>query len=218
MAYVGFKRAVLGAAGVAALGVFAVPASGQEAVIAACQALPTENERFDCLADALRLASGQATLSADEVAAAAAAQTPAAAPAAAPAAVAPAPAVAASESRRGLRLPFFGGSDNEEARVESTSAAATGLGAEQVAVREQRDREAPTVMTAAVVGHQVVGYMQLQVELDNGQIWRQAQSEDPWDDILDDLPEQVEISASRFGGYRMKLVGQNRTMQVDRVR
>jgi hypothetical protein len=228
MAIIGSKGVLLSAVTAAALCGAAFPASGQDAVIAACQALPTETERFDCLADALRLASGQATLSADDVAAAIqapaaaepSAQPSAASPTVVPAVAAPAAPAVASESRRsGLRLPFFGGgSDDEPARVSSTSIAATGLGAEQVAVREGGGRPAPTVMAAAVVSSDVVGYKQLQVELDNGQVWRQAQAEEPWDDILDDAPEQVEIWATRFGGYRMRLVGQDRTMLVERVR
>lgn len=207
----GFKRALLGAATVASLCGVAFPASGQEAVIAACQALPTEAERFDCLADALRLANGQATLTADDVdAAAAAAPTSATSPAA--------PGVAAAEPRRGgLRVPFFGGRDESEPAVATASAVdPDSFGAEQV--MSSRDAGAAPVMNAAVVSSDVVGYMQLEVELDNGQVWRQAQSEKPWDPILDDVPDTVEIRASRFGGYRMLLVEENRSLMVERIR
>jgi hypothetical protein len=222
MAYKGFKRALLSAATAGVLSFVAFPASGQEAVIAACQALPSEDARFSCLADALRLASGQASLSADDVAAAAAEP---AAVAVAPQQAAPEPrpaatvATAASEpdSRGGLRLPFLSGrNDDAPATASSDTIVAAGLGAEQVATNETRPET--TRVSARVVDSTLVGYRQLQVELDNGQIWRQVQHEEPWDDILNDDPDEVELWPSRFGGYRMLVVNAGLTMNVERVR
>jgi hypothetical protein len=226
MAYKGFKRALLSAATAGVLSAVAFPASGQEAVIAACQALPSEAARFSCLADALRLASGQASLTADDVAAAAV--EPAAvvaAPAIAPQQAAPEPLPAATvatmasepEPRGGLRLPFLGGrNDDAPATAGSDTVVAASLGAEQVATNETRPEA--TRVSARVVDSTLVGYKQLQVELDNGQIWRQVQHEEPWDDILNDEPDQVELWPSRFGGYRMLVVNAGLTMNVERVR
>lgn len=233
MAIIGSKRALLGAAAVAAASALAFPASGQEAVIRACQALPTEAERFECLADALRMASGQGTMSAEDVAAAAAAAPQpaptapaAAAPVVAASAAASAPAaaaVAATEERRGFRIPFVGRGRDEAGAgtVGSDSAVAREFGAELVdnpAREAERAAEAQTRVVAAVVDMEIVGYQRLQVELDNGQVWRAAQAEDPWDPILDDDPERVELFESRFGGYRMRINDSNRVLMVERVR
>lgn len=212
------KGALLSAAAAAVLCIAAVPATAQEAVIAACRALPTEAETSNCLADALRLATGQATLSADDLGVDASAQ-PAAPVVAAPAVAAPVPAAAdlgaPPEPRRGFRLPFIGGGERVEAapaHVASTSAAAAELGAQQVSASDA----APRVL-ATVVASEVVGYKQLQVELDNGQVWRQTQSDDrPWDEFDDD-PTSVEIWEHRLGGYRMKLLDRDQTLAVTRV-
>ncbi len=208
MAIIGSKRALLSAAAAVALCAQAAPAFGQEAVIAACQALPTETERFDCLADALRRSSGEAT--AGDVAIAAPA--PVAPQASAPAAAAAVEATVDSEPRRG-RLPFFGG--QREERVSSDAAEVQAFG--QAQIETIREAPARTVMSAAVVSSEIVGFKKLQVELDNGQVWRQVQSEPPWDEILYDTPEVVEIRESSFGGYRMR-VGGNRSVVVERVR
>lgn len=176
------RLAVLRATVAAASGcVIGAAASAQEDVIAACQALPTETERFSCLADALRQASGSA------------------APAQAP--VAP-----AAEQPEPPRI------ESEQSRV--LTASPEEFAAEQVEERPSRDE---TTLVASVVSSELVGFNRLQVELDNGQIWRQGQAEKAWDMILDGEPSTVEIRPSRFGGYRMT-VDDGRTMSVERVR
>lgn len=170
------------------------PAAAQEDVIAACRALSTEEQRFSCVADALREANGAGV--------------------ATPASSLPeqGPQQAAPASQFGPPQPAAPSPQDEQDRVLTASPAE--FGAERVEERAAREQSR---LTASVVSSELVGFSRLQVELDNGQVWRQAQSEKPWDLILDGEPEAVEIRPSRFGGYRMT-VDADRTMSVERIR
>jgi hypothetical protein len=150
-----------------------------------------------------------------------------AAPATAAAVTAPEPG-----ERRGFRLPslpFRGDRSEPEtggtgaAVLASDSAEAAAMGAEQVAARgdgsgADSSRPAEPRMTAAVVASEIVPYKRLQVELDNGQVWRQVQSDESWDDARYGVPASVEIWPSRFGGYRMLIAEHDLRLRVERVR
>jgi hypothetical protein len=198
--------AIVGIAGCAVLGLPATAQTAEEA-IASCRNLPTDAERIACL---------EAALINDD--------TPQAAPA---------PSAPASQpsGRRGFRLlaavPFLGGDVDEDApqaRADASNAiTADDLGTEQVATRQPAGgtatRRAPDArIVAAVVSTREIPYKRLEVELDNGQVWRQTQSGDPWNFSHHRDPEDVEISRSGFGGYRMRVPEHNITIAVERIR
>ena len=103
--------------------------------------------------------------------------------------------------------------------VSPPTAPAVELGAEQVAKREDIDKEQVRV-SASIVQHQLVGTGRLRLTLDNGQVWQQTGDDD--DRIARRLRgrEQipVEMWQSRSGGYRMYLVDLDRTLRVRRIR
>jgi hypothetical protein len=182
--------------------------NGQDAV-ARCRSLTTDAERIACLEAAVMGTGSQP-----------------AAPAAAPT---PAPATAEPPPRRGFRLPgvpFIGGGDDERSQPQvfsSEAPEAAELGAEQVANIDRAAGRAPPRgpeprMTAGVVSAREVPYKRLEVELDNGQVWRQTQADENWDSRRYRDPIDVEIWASAFGGYRMRIVEQDRTLRVERAR
>lgn len=197
----------LTAAGMLAGALGSSPALGQSTGGAAeaverCRALPTDSERISCLEQALLAEPSAASEAAED-----------------------APDESVFE-RRGVRVPglsIFGGrSGSADPIVTSDSPDADAFGAETVTARQRRSGDAPEEvvprLVASVVSSTVVPYQRLQVELDNGQVWRQTQSDEPsWNPARDDEPENVEIWPSRLGGYRMLIAGYNRTLKVERV-
>ena len=206
--------ALVGAA--VALGVAAAgspsPARAQEGEIERCRTAQTDAERIACLEDALRGDAPEAA-------------TPPPAPIGASD---DAPDDDAEPAREGFRLPrvpFIGGRDeapspaaSPPAVVASDSPEADAFGAEQLARATGGGLPAPPRLTAAVVGSREVPYRRLQVELDNGQVWRQVESDEPWNSRRYGDPVDVEIFESGFGGYRMRIVEQDKTLRVERVR
>jgi hypothetical protein len=98
-------------------------------------------------------------------------------------------------------------------------AAAAELGAEQVAEQQGEDREDEAdLVRASVVASERVHPDRLQVELDNGQVWRQIESDSQKIYLGGSDPVAIEMWGSRFGGYRMRLVESGRALKVERVR
>lgn len=208
------------------------PAAAQQDAIARCRDMPNDAARIACLEEALRAD--------DEIAPAAPpapAPTPAPSQSAEPAAVvaapsAPAPAAepdAAPQRRGWMRLPslpFVGGDRDEVAdapedvpeRITSSAPEAEDFGSEQVAAHANEPRETPARLIASVVDVDQVGFKRLQVELDNGQIWRQISSDRPYNVFRYDEPREVEIWPTRTGGYRMRIVNADQVVRVERVR
>jgi hypothetical protein len=92
------------------------------------------------------------------------------------------------------------------------------LGAAQVAAREARRTPAdPGRMTARVEQAEVVPYRRLQVQLDNGQVWRQIQGDTQRITIRGVDPLTVEIWEARAGGFQMRLNELGRTIRVERL-
>jgi len=121
-------------------------------------------------------------------------------------------------------LPRFGrrGAGEGAPQVASDTPAAEGLGAEQVNARAQSRSTAPPAapvrVAANIVEHDIHGYAQLEVVLDNGQVWRQRQGDRQRVRLHGDGPFPVEIFEARSGGYRMKLIEQYYTIVVERLR
>lgn len=190
-----------------------LPASAQEDARVAterCRALPSEAERLDCmerLVFDLSSSSTQPSLEASEAAPAASAAIEA-------------PEARGDGERRLFRLPFSGGRDEAASSAAVEAAAvdeAESFGAERLETRSSESRD-PDVMTARVVSYEEAPYQRLRVTLDNGQVWEQREAVPPWREEQFGAPDEVEIFRSRFGGYRLRLVGKNVSMSAERVR
>jgi len=99
--------------------------------------------------------------------------------------------------------------------------AADSLGAEQAARRTGAPAAASSDaqrIPAVIVATQRTHPNRLQMRLENGQVWRQTQS----DTQIVDLPENERIAAeiwkSGFGGYRLRLTDMGRILKVERLR
>ena len=101
---------------------------------------------------------------------------------------------------------------------QSQPPVAAGLGAEQVEDREPSADEAARVR-AAVVDFRFVGYRRLMVRLENGQVWRQLDGDRTSVErgLRDAESFEVEMWATRLGGYRMRILPLGRTIRVERL-
>ena len=167
----------------------------------ACLALPTDAERLACMRGAL---------------------------AAAESALASQQGADGDDDDGFLGLGILGG--GEESAADSLGAAgavsAAGLGAEQIggdSYRRPESAESPgseaeeqrALATVVEFEEHVPGIWQF--ELDNGQLWRQL-SGDPAKIHPTGDDEPVEMWKSWAGGYRMRLMDQERVVTVERVR
>ncbi len=198
---------------VAALGAPALGQSDAREATERCRALPTDTARFACM-EQLVLDLAPPSPPAESA-------PPAEAVAVAPAAVAAPdpvePDARGSDGRRLFRLPFTGRGDAVVEAPAPPAPAPQSLGAERLEASSSEQSERET-LAAHVVAFEEAPYQRLRVELDNGQVWEQREADPPWREEQYGAPEAVEIFASRFGGYRMRLVGKNLTLSVDRVR
>lgn len=90
------------------------------------------------------------------------------------------------------------------------------LGEEQAAVRRSADAQPNDTLIAMIARSDVDDLGRLTVWLDNGQVWRQAETEALPLQLSSD-PIEVEISRSGFGGYRMRLPDLRRRVAVRRI-
>ncbi|MCG8441458.1 MAG: hypothetical protein MI723_06580 [Caulobacterales bacterium] len=210
-----------GALAAAALAALAASASARAEMnpITACRAAADAEARIACLEAALcRADSGLG----GEAECRRAAGLDLAPEPAAPAAEAVEAAIAdEAPARRRFGLPSIGfgrGGEEPAAVLPSDSPEAAALGADTVPVETGEARPAPTRIAATIVAFKVLAYDELQVELDNGQVWRQLSSDRPRVRLRDGDPMAVELWPSNFGGYRMRLVEQGVRLRVRRVR
>ena len=220
------------------------PAAAQVEDARDCNAAVSDAERIACLEahiDALEAAlySGDAPAAPEPTAPSAPAAPTAPVAAAVPAQ--PATAAAAEETgRRGFgrllpRVPFIGGGDSDGGEDATAVAAAppaaaapasvggNELGSEQVALRDgaafervAQPREDDTVL-AEIVAFERLRRGRLQVELDNGQTWRQTDIEAVSLRLREGDPMNVEIWRSGFGGYRMRVADKRPVLKVERL-
>ena len=208
---------------VAAVAAASQPACAQtdRDAVERCRALPTDAERFACLEEYVL---GDDDLGDDD---AAQASVDASRETSVDAIETPAVENAPAERRRLLRLPSIpftgGGAERNDApvvRSATGSPEAVSLGEEQVAERNGDDtpRAEETRYAARVVNVEESFFGGLQVELESGQVWRQLRDDGMRIAILDSNPiEDVELWRSNYGGYRMRLVDQRRTIRVERI-
>lgn len=133
----------------------------------------------------------------------------------------------------GLRIPLpFGGGGDADAPAAQAAAPATAaeqMGAEQVAIRDgtfdddidadgDGEDDDGLRMEAVITRMETDPRNMLVVQLDNGQVWRQTQTESFPVRIDLDQPQPVAITTSGFGGYRMLIITLDRRIRVERVR
>lgn len=110
------------------------------------------------------------------------------------------------------------------AAVTAEPPAVTGIGAEQVESRIERENPAPREEAdAAAERANVIGFARnvrgkLILVLDNGQVWAQRESDD--EDVVLVVGEvyPVEIGEGFMSGYRMRFLDQRRILRVERLR
>lgn len=172
-----------------------------------CRALPTEDERFACMEDALRAA--QAALSGERTATTSVDS--------APAPISRPPSPAATSPATEIVLPAIVTSRASASANQSGAAGPQGLGAEQLRGGRPERGEEPRAR-AMVVGFREYVPGLLEIELDNGQVWRQISGDAARVRLTSTEPQAVEMWSSWAGGYRMRLVDSERTLRVERLR
>lgn len=97
-----------------------------------------------------------------------------------------------------------------------------GIGAQQVRSRNQTSADLNASLETArgqrVAEYVEVPYRRLQVELENGQVWRQISGDTQRLRVDLDRNQTVDIEESRIGGYRLRLNEMGRTIRVERIR
>ncbi len=96
------------------------------------------------------------------------------------------------------------------------------IGAEQVRARNETSAEIAARL-ASVTGLKVaayaeVPYQRLQVELENGQIWRQISGDTQHVRVDLQRNQTVDIEETRISGYRLRLNEMRRTIRVERIK
>lgn len=219
---------------IACAGLLAVTSPGAaerdeiESLLAACAQTASAAARIACLEDALADAYGVSTASASDSDARSESEPAAVVEDHGPAIDDPAPSVAeaavaedarapAADGARRFGLPRIFGQDVERREVPSSDPEAERFGSEQVSARDAAKRDAESLrMSGRVVSSREVPYRRLEVELDNGQVWRQIQGDNQRIRIPD-AELSVEIWESRLGGYQMRLHELGRTLRVERL-
>lgn len=146
------------------------------------------------------------------------------APAAAPATGIPTTATPEAETRSDRRWFGLGRRvGGEDATGDPEPAPAvdepTGLGSERLITQQNRGNEPdPERESAHVVGFSNNSFGMLQVTLDNGQVWRQKRGDTQRVRLEGGVAIPVELWATRFGGFRLQLINENRILPVERVR
>ena len=97
----------------------------------------------------------------------------------------------------------------------------TGIGAEQVAVKEpdaEESRAEPDSVTGLrVAAYDTVHYQRLRITLENGQVWQQIQGDTQNIRVDVERNPTVDISRSFLGGYKLRLNEMGRTIRVQRL-
>lgn len=199
-----------------------------EAVLERCGQIDDAQGRIACLEAAVLALAGGSAPEAD-----AATPTPATMPVDPPAPVAASrepeasvmPVSASSAGTAAPREPAdtvtTARSDDRPADVEPV-AEEDSIGAEQVeALTRTRDEHLAGLEEARglrVEKFEKVGFRQLQVHLENGQVWRQIRGDVQDIRVTLERNPTVDIVESSIGGYRLKLNEIKRTIRVRRVR
>jgi len=112
--------------------------------------------------------------------------------------------------------------DTEPAGTEGQAQPVSQLGADQVRARsESREERLARLQSASglrVADYSTVPFRRLQVELENGQIWRQIQGDTQRIRVSLNRNQTVDIEESALGGFKLRLNEIKRTIRVQRIR
>lgn len=92
-----------------------------------------------------------------------------------------------------------------------------GIGAEQVRARA-RSAALESAHALRVASYETVPFRRLQVELENGQVWRQIEGDTQRIRVDLERNQTVDIEESGLGGYKLRLNEIARTIRVERIR
>lgn len=96
------------------------------------------------------------------------------------------------------------------------------IGAEQVRARNETSAEIAARLASVtglkVAAYSEVPYQRLQVELENGQIWRQISGDTQHVRVDLQRNQTVDIEESQISGYRLRLNEMRRTIRVERIK
>lgn len=180
-------------------GAFAEPSA--EDIIAACRNdSATDNERFDCLENAIRALGGVSVASEQEA-------SPPIAPDAPPATAAVAQSAPPAEI--------------------AVAPAATGIGAEQVVARrekstkegrkQRKERESAEAIVARMIDFAYTSTGRLVIVLDNGQVWAQRAGDQQEVRLREGDQTDVKIRRGALSGYRLELSEPDVTIVAERL-
>lgn len=130
--------------------------------------------------------------------------------------------IIADEKRERDNFGLAGGAENEEARSASTRSAdeVDEFGAEAVAEkRKERDNKRLNKINAKIVEVRVNNLGKVTLSLDNGQVWRQLNSDDKRVLFRDDNTlYTATVKRSLMGNYMLKVNELKRTIRVRRIK
>jgi hypothetical protein len=113
---------------------------------------------------------------------------------------------------------------SEPAKSSPANASQRGqdIGARQVQVRNQTGAEIEANLESAhglrVARYSEVPYRRLEIELENGQVWRQIVGDTQRVYVNLERNQTVDIDESRISGYKLRLNELGRTIRVERIR
>lgn len=195
-----------------------ITASAQPAAIELCREAPSDAARIACLEEALAAQAGAESATGEEAPGQAGEGPPEPASGPPAASVASSAADAATNAAAGRDAAHAERPPSQPTPVSPPQR----MGAEQVRRRNETSAEAAARL-ASVSGLEVtryseVPYQRLQVELENGQVWRQIPGDTQH--IRADLKRNrtVDIEESPIGGYKLRLNEMRRTIRVERIR
>lgn len=103
--------------------------------------------------------------------------------------------------------------------ISSAETEVDAFGAERVeSKRTERERERLNELTAAVVEARVNRFGVITVTLDNGQVWRQLDSDGDRVRLREGTLYNVRIKRGAVGGYRGKFLELGRTIRMKRIK
>lgn len=134
--------------------------------------------------------------------------------------------IACLEAALGEENPVSQGAESTETPLpvaaEPSPTRQHSIGAEQVRARNETSAEIAARLASVtgikVVVYTEVPYRRLQVELDNGQIWRQISGDTQHIRVDLQRNQTVDIEESPISGYRLRLNEMRRTIRVERIK
>jgi len=106
--------------------------------------------------------------------------------------------------------------------LPSTDSGSQDIGARQVQLRNQTGAEIEANLESVhglrVARYAEVPYRRLEIELENGQVWRQIAGDTQRLTVDLERNQTVDINESRISGYKLRLNELGRTIRVERIR